>query len=142
MNLITIFQGTPYWVWGVFTYLLIIGIRATKPHTAYLARLGIVPAIFILWSIFSINSKYGLSLQTVGICCLFWLLSLVTVIMLYTIYKPALSIDKKSLIVTMQGSYLPLTLSLVFFSVKYILGATYAINPAMQLTPLCKVISP
>jgi hypothetical protein len=132
MTFLDLFQGTPYWVWMLFAYLLFIGIRATKKRTIFLFQASIMPIILSAWSIYSLQTNYGLSWQML-LWILFFSFSMTTAIMLYAIYQQPISIDKKSPpTITLPGSYVPLIISLVYFAVKYILGATYAINPLMR----------
>lgn len=58
-NLKFIFQaiiGTPFWVWGVFIYILFVGLKAVRTQIISLSRLFIVPVILV-----GINYKLFLS---------------------------------------------------------------------------------
>lgn len=133
-GLFDILKGTPLWVWAVFIYLLIMGFQASKKRTILIARLPISPCIFIVWSLSSMHSKYGLNSLSLSL----WLITCILGILLgfYVLQKETITINRENSSVQLSGSYIPLILAISFFAIKYIIGATYALQPAFKINPL------
>lgn len=133
-SLFDIIQGTPLWVWGAFIYLLIIGLLASKTRTVSLYRLVIMPIIFTLWSLSSIHTKYACS----SLSFAFWLTAFITGIIfaIHALHKKVIKVDHKHKLVTLSGDYTQLLLVMLFFIVKYSIGASYALNPSLKTTTL------
>lgn len=126
MTLIDILLGTPWWVYAIFTYLMIIGIKSLQDHKVLLYRLLIVPVIFVGWSIYSISVRYGLKPLFVSV----WLLTFVIGIVLgWLLLYRGIKVDKKTLTAHIPGSWFPLVCYVLFFSIKYFIGFTYALSP-------------
>src|ERR1700674_1462716 len=68
-----IIAGTPWWVWILFLFLLWIGIRALKTSVAPFWRLLILPAIFFVWGIVGIITRYPVTATSLGL----WLVAFV-----------------------------------------------------------------
>jgi hypothetical protein len=130
MSIIDIIIGTPIWVWIVLGYLLIAGIKATYPTTAPLWKLSIMPTVLLCWGFYSIY------LKCIACFPLFILWAcMITVGILFgqfLIRKTSFTFDKNTQLFQMPGSWVPLLLSCAFFIVKYVMGATYALVPAMK----------
>lgn len=126
MNILDILWGTPWWVYALFVYLLIVGIKSLRPDSASLPRLLIAPTVFIIWSLYSINVKYGLSPTTVGL----WALALsIGIFIGLSILSKGIKINRQNMLVHIPGSWYPLICFMIFFVLKYSLGVTYAIAP-------------
>lgn len=52
---------TPIWVWVLLAFLVTRGINAMKPGETSLSKLAIVPALFTVWGVWSINARYPAS---------------------------------------------------------------------------------
>lgn len=130
MNLFNILQGTPYWVWILFAYLLMVGISALKSRSMPWWRFAIIPLIFTVWSLFSIYNKC----TTCPLLFCIWLAALTigTIGGYYLMNKTKFTIDAPTKLIHIPGSFIPLLLSISFFSIKYIFGVAYAINPLLN----------
>lgn len=129
MNLIDIIFDTPWWVWVLFVYLLIVGIKATKTQVIPLWRVALMPSVFLLWSLYSL-------LYRCAACPLFiavWILGLIPGLAAGSIFSSRIDhwVDSQKL-VHLQGTIVPLALSMIFFLLKYALGVMYALNPALS----------
>ena len=122
-----IITGTPYWVWVLFAYLLLIGVRALKKRRAPLYRFGIMPAIFILWSLSSLFSK-PTSLTVIWAA----LVLMGSLTSYHLASRLRITADKTSGLIEIPGSIIPLVLSCSFFSIKYILGVSFALDPLLK----------
>jgi hypothetical protein len=54
-------RHTPWWVFVLFAYLMVNAVRISRPGIVSLARLAIVPAIFVAWGLLGLSERYGLS---------------------------------------------------------------------------------
>ncbi|WP_315903932.1 hypothetical protein [Serratia fonticola] len=60
---------TPVWVYVLFIFLLMRGIKARKPATVSLEKLAIVPAIFLLWDIYDLVAHHQLTVSSLLMWC-------------------------------------------------------------------------
>ncbi|MGE0207173.1 MAG: DUF6622 family protein [Candidatus Babeliales bacterium] len=129
MNILSILQGTPYWVWNILAYLIISGAKATKPVVFPLWRFGIMPLVFVVWSLTSLHTRCGscLSLYAFWVAALFFGIGVGYCLL----QRTSITFDAQGSI-HLPGSFVPLLLSLLFFAGKYSLGVTYALNPALK----------
>ena len=126
-SLLKILLGTPYWVWVLFIYLIFVGVHALNNRTVSLFRLGIMPIVFIAWSLSSLYSKTALPLTVwILFCCMGIFVGY------YMMSRLNISIDKNTKLINLPGSFISLILSCVFFLIKYCLGVSYALDPDLQ----------
>lgn len=119
-TLIEAVKGTPWWVYPIFVYLLIVGIQALKPQIVSIGKLFILPIVLIAWSIFSLITGFE-----GWVDLFFWALAIVAGFFigcsLAGPYKK-LRADRKKLLAYVPGSRLVLILLMVIFAVKYFFG--------------------
>lgn len=122
-----ILQGTPWWVYGVFALLVVLGAQALKPRVVTLRKLLITPAIFIAWGIASLTAKASLSPLLVAD----WLAAGLAggALALATSRVLALQVDRASGLLQLPGSVLPLARNLLIFAAKYALAVAVAVDP-------------
>ncbi|KHN50992.1 DUF6622 family protein [Pectobacterium fontis] len=65
-NLLIILRHTPYWVWGVLGYLIYAGVKASQPRQQSLARMLVVPMVFMVWGVSAIFHTLQLPLAAAG----------------------------------------------------------------------------
>ncbi|MFJ5493622.1 DUF6622 family protein [Pectobacterium carotovorum] len=65
-NLLIILRHTPYWVWIVLGYLIYVGVKASRPRQQSLARMLVVPMVFMVWGISAIFHTLRLPLAAAG----------------------------------------------------------------------------
>ena len=130
---LSILASTPIWVYFIFVYLIIKGISASKSQIIPLQRMLIVPIVFLVWSLYSLNGKYGLSGTVLGLL----VLSLgVGALIGWSFCSKGIKIESKKLLIEIPGSWYPMILYMLFFILKYILGFTYAVRPELRINPL------
>jgi hypothetical protein len=118
---------TPVYVWPLLALLLWGGLKARKTSLAPWKALLIMPAVMLLWSFYSIMTHYShfsLYLWALSIAIGIWLGSL-------TVRRLSLKFDKQQNLIEIGGSWWPLILSIWIFSLRYFLGATYALHPEL-----------
>lgn len=121
--------GTPWWVWFIFIYVLIIGVKALRPRIVSIYRLTLMPLLFVFLSIHTlfivpldfIRVTYFLLTSLIGVGIGFWQIS-----------RLYLQIDKKQKYIAVPGSITTLLLVLVIFASKYYFGYTIDTNPLMM----------
>ena len=134
-TLINALQGTPWWVYVVFAYLVMIGIKAMKPQMVSVNKMFIIPLIFIALSI------YGLIVGFRGWPDLFfWAIALVAGFFVGGRLAPEkFRADRKKLLAYIPGSPVILILILAIFAVKYFFGyysATHEVGDAMHVAQI------
>ncbi|QQR54086.1 hypothetical protein IPH25_04535 [bacterium] len=116
---------TPSWVWVVFVYIIVMGIKASKTRSIYLPRIFLTQCIMFGLKYKSYFSSDALTLIPVVI--------VTTVISFFTIDTTQLKRDTKTTSIIIPGSYQTLVIMLSFFTVKYIFGFLYVTNPTIAL---------
>lgn len=127
-------SGTPWWVFALFVYLVIIGYRATRTQKISLERLAIIPLFFTAWSLYGVFSIYQETLFKVVL----WMLSFAFggIIGWLLVRKTHITVDKAKRLLRIPGSWATLALVVVIFSVKYFFGYTFAVQPELTQHPL------
>ncbi|MBP9765210.1 hypothetical protein KBD08_02645 [Candidatus Babeliales bacterium] len=122
MFIIDIVSNTPIYVWFLFAYLLIIGLKATKTRTIWVPQLFTIPIIltFIRFhKLWLLGPIYTLIPWIIGIH--FGVTAGVTNKTMEFI------IEKNS--VRLKGSYATLIILLTLFSIKYIINVMHDLYP-------------
>ena len=120
---------TPIWVWALLAFLVTRGIMAMKPGETSLAKLAIVPALFSMWGLWSINHRYpgswaAWSLWLAGIAagaCIGWVM----------LRRVQLRMDASTGKLWRPADFSLLPLLLVTFVVKYGFESALAMSPAL-----------
>lgn len=130
MTILAIITGAPIWVWVIFVYLLIVGIKLTRPSVVPFFVVSIAPFIVLGWSFSSVYQKFLAHWPLLILwSCVF---AVGTIIGQYLMNKTGFSFDPQTKLFHIPGSWMPFFIFLAFFSVKYTLGATYTLMPEMQ----------
>ena len=119
MNAIT---GAPIWVWGIFGYLMLVGIKAMRKRTIYIPKLFIIPLIFITLNYKTMisNGEFAAIVSTIltGILAGFLL-----------VRKTPIIILKGRKTVELPGNYTTLAMLMLLFFIKYTFGYLRAAQP-------------
>lgn len=126
-TVIQILKGTPIWVYIFFVYLLFVGFLATKTGVVHIAKLALLPVIFLFLSIETLVTHFainGLSVST-------WLIALAvgSLIGYLLVCRHNLRVDRKYLLLEMPGSWLTMILILIIFFGKYYAGYQMSVDP-------------
>jgi len=127
LSVMHIIKGTPYWVWLVLVYLLVIGMESLKKRKVYLWRLAILPIVFIAWSLYSLKGRMIFALV---LCSCAWFIGIL--FGRRFVKNLGIKIDPRTREIVIPGSVVPLLISLGFFMIKYGFGVSYALNPALK----------
>jgi len=122
---IQIFKGPPLWVWALLIYLLYVGFKALKPRVMSLKKIGILPTVFLYFSIQRLATNINFFNSLVWICS-----TIIGVLLSLILFKNIkISADKKNNLLKLPGSYSTLILILVSFSIKFYFGFQIGKDP-------------
>ena len=130
-KIINILSGTPWWVYIVFCYVLYVGFKASKPRTVHLYQIFILPSVFGIWSLMNFIRIWNGSLIQLA-----WWIGMLTLglILGYPLHKGQdITIDKKTKLVKLPGTWATLILVLSIFVVKYYFGYSCATAASTHL---------
>lgn len=116
---------TPVWVFFLFFVLLILGYIQSKDRKIGRYRIVILPMVMICLSFYGIVSAFGIG-QPVSLMS--WVMGLVCAGLL-SLWFPSPSgvyYSPKELSFSLPGSWLPLSLMLAIFFIKYAVGVILA----------------
>lgn len=130
-GILSFLQGTPWWVFLIFAYLIIMGLRATKKNVIPIRRIFIVPIILIGMKCYSFLSilRHGSVFVLVSMFLQYSLLlgfggfigwSFAQKIQIYSL--------KESNSIVVPGSLHMFILLMLLFSLKYYVGYMIALG--------------
>jgi hypothetical protein len=125
-----ILSHTPIWVWAMLAYVATTTLRATRERTASLARLLVVPALFVVWGLSGLLTRHSLSL---GLGVDWAVATAIGAALAFCVGKPVLlAVDRERRRVTLAGSWAPFIRVIALFTAKYALGVTMAVRPDLR----------
>lgn len=132
--MVKVLAHIPLYVWPLLTLLLASGLRALKKNTVPLAVLLVLPAGFLIWSLFTFFGRFGEHIPSVVL----WVVCLISGISLGYLHVLNLHLEfiKERKMVVMPGSALPLALSLSIFSAKFSIGVVSGMFPHLSTSLL------
>lgn len=121
--------NTPWWVYLILIYLIIVGIKASKTRIVSLKKLFIIPLVFLIMSIETLISSFKIDLLNFSI----WSLGiLIGAIFGYIqTYRYKLKIDKENGLLEIPGTWSTLVIISVIFIAKYYISYELAVDPAI-----------
>ena len=130
MHVSAIVTGTPVWVWLLLGYVLLRGLRALSPRETDPGRMLLLPAIFLVWGLDGIFTRYAdwsvalaaFVIALLGGGALGWAVA--------RRREPARR-DPATGRIWRPGTAVTLVLVLVGFVGKYALGVSLALHPAL-----------
>lgn len=119
--------NTPWWVFVLFTYLVIVGYLASRPRIVPIKKLVILPTLFIALSCFNIYKVFTLTNEHIVI----WLGMLVIGFGLGWLQFKKLNIKaiKEQAAIMIPGTWTLLLIIVLIFSLRYYYGYQLALNP-------------
>ena len=124
--LINFLTNTPFYVYWIFFSLLFVGISQLKTRSVGLRRALIVPIVLILLSIYGLTSDFGITFFSTSI----WIAGMISAVILNTMIKKKKEIIyfKETKTFMIAGSFIPLSMMMLLFWVKYTVGAVTALE--------------
>jgi hypothetical protein len=128
-----ILRYTPTWVWGLLTGLLALGLWQTRSRSVARARLLTLPLTLLGLGLWSTSSSFAALPLAAGV----WLASLaVSCFAARRLPVPAGACwDAASERLHLPGSWLPLALILVIFTLRYAASVALVLHPAWRGDP-------
>lgn len=131
--ILDILSHTPVWVWGILAALLALGFSQTRQRRVAPWRLLMLPTALLGLGLWSMTPGF----RVLPLAALVWLAALCTGLALLvnrpapagTVWLPA---EQRLLV---PGSWMPMLLILVVFSLRYAANVGMAINPAWRREP-------
>ena len=119
--------NTPWWVYLLFAYLVLIGIKCSKTNITPMGKLFAIPVIFTVLSIDTLVSQVGVSTYSVSV----WAIAILVGCGLgwYQIYRLAIEADKKNKLIKVPGTWSTLIIIMIIFFSKYYFGYETAAHP-------------
>lgn len=125
----TILSNTPTWVFVLLAYLLWIGVKRLRPGVRELTKIGITPAIFIVWGLIGLFQRPGDFSTVFG----HWAIGAVVGCALGLAVPIPMQADRVHRLVLLPGSVLPLLRILIIFGAHYVLRVAAALHPDSSL---------
>lgn len=126
--MIKIIYNTPVYVWPLLALLIWGGWKSRKTYIIAWKDLLIMPLVMFFWAISSMLQRYD------AFPIYFWMSSMLIGIWLgaITVRRLHLQFDKRKKLIQIEGSWMPMILSLSIFSLRYVLGIAYAMRPDLS----------
>ena len=124
-----IIQGTPLAVWALLAGLVALGFSQTRERVVGSRRAALLPGAFLLLSLAGVVNAFGSQAMALAA----WAIGAGTAATFGGRLLPRLQAtwDAASDTLRVAGSWLPLTLILSLFAVKYAAGASLAMHPRL-----------
>jgi hypothetical protein len=123
-----ILQNTPYWVWGVFVLLLVLGLSQTRKRSVSRILVFVLPVVMVPLSFYAVSAAFGIK----PLPLIAWAVGIAAALALNSFVLRAPSgVRYQQGQFEIPGSWIPLILMMVIFLARFALGFTQATNPAL-----------
>lgn len=128
--IVDILQHTPVWVFGIFVALVALGARRVRATRIGVRQLLILPLAMTGYSLFGLAHAFGVGLVPV----VAWGLAFAVVVAIAALLptNPAVQYSSATRTIHIPGSWVPLTLMMTIFFLRYAVAVTLAIHPALH----------
>lgn len=119
-------RKTPVYAWVILVVLIKRGLSASKDNVLSFTRMLIFPAVFLVWGLEGLVTHFafpGGSLLTYGV------MAFVGTFGGYGLYGRFRHCYQKDGVIYRSGTYMPLVVMMLNFTVKYALNIAMSINP-------------
>lgn len=123
-TIVEMVKGTPWYVFGIFAYLMFIGIKSTKSYTVSIFTMSIMPFTLLVWlgkSVLNYPSPLKVFYFFIGAFYIGIILGN------FYLYQKAI-VNRKAKTATFEGTWILLPLFMSIFVIKYAFGYMYAIQ--------------
>jgi hypothetical protein len=128
--ILQILKGTPIWVYCLFAALMILGFSQSKTKALPLWRLALLPVILFFLGLSDLWRSFNAHPAAFGL----WLLGIVIAFALTAkLFRPAAAeYNPSTQRYTVLGSWQPMVIILAIFALKYGVGVSLAMQPALK----------
>lgn len=137
-TIINVLFHTPTYVYFIFVYLVIVGIRTARDRVVSLYKSMVVVAVFLY---LSINGIAKLQLDYGYYLALFMILAASAYLGWLQAAKRKILIDREKMLLSLPGSWATLVLVFVIFSSKYYIGYKSSLDPSFLLSSPAKLLA-
>lgn len=123
-----VMANTPVWVWPLLAFLIVRGLMASVDKVVPLRSIFILPLVMVGLSLQDVLSKFPSALPL----ALWMLCAALAARLSWSLFDSARVEAKGAGRIRIAGSWMPLTLMMSIFCVKYAVGATLSLNPGLQ----------
>lgn len=127
--LVQILKNTPLWVWGLLAVLIALGATQAVARRVTARRAAVLPAVLVVLSLAGVSTTF----PAAGVPVAAWVAGLALALAAGASLVPVRGArwDAASGHFDVPGSLLPLALILSLFVIKYGVGVTLAMQPAL-----------
>ena len=128
--ILEILKHTPLWVFGLFAFLVYLGVMQSRTRTFSPARLAILPAAMLAFSLYGVLSAFGADVPALGA----WLAGLaasVWAIVALGLPRSA-TWSEETRTFSVPGSWLPLGIMMAIFFTRYAINVGIALDPSLK----------
>lgn len=120
---------TPWWVYLLLSYLIAVGIKASKARTIPFWKIFVLPTIFLSMSIQTLMTIENIEYLSLGS----WVVAVLVGSLFgwWQVKRLDIKIDKKHSLIQIPGSWDTLLVILIIFIAKYYFGYEKATNPVV-----------
>jgi hypothetical protein len=132
--LLEILSRTPPWVFVLFIVLLALGALQTRTRELGMARVAFMPAVFLPLSLWGVWSAFGPDALAFGA----WLAGVGGAVALnrYARMPRQVTYSARTQMFRVAGSWIPLTMMMAVFFIRYATTASLAMHPGLKGAPL------
>lgn len=125
-----ILTNTPLWVWGLLAALVALGLSQTRARSATLARVTLMPLGLVAFSVMGLVGDLGAKPAVLGT----WLAAAAVsaLLVMRTALPMGTHFDAAQRRFQLPGSWVPLALILAIFFIKYAVGVSLGLSPALR----------
>ena len=128
--ILDILKHTPLWVYGLFVFLVYLGVLQSRTRSFTPVRLGILPAAMLAFSLYGVLSVFGASVPAlvawvVGLAACVW-----GIVALGFPRNATWSEETRTF--TVPGSWLPLVIIMAIFFTRYTVNVSLALEPSLK----------
>lgn len=128
--IVDILQHTPLWVFGVFVALVALGARRIRATTIGVRQLLILPLAMAGYSLFGLTHAVGTDLVPLAAWGAMYAAALAVAALRPT--DPAVQYSPTTRSIHIPGSWVPLTLMMTIFFLRYAVAVALAIHPTLH----------
>jgi hypothetical protein len=120
---------TPWWVYLLLVYLIIVGLKASKSRIIPFWKIFVLPTIFLSISIQNLTTIENIEYLSISS----WIVAMLVGSLFgwWQVKRLDIKIDKKSSLIQIPGSWDTLLVILIIFVAKYYFGYEKATNPVL-----------
>jgi len=128
--ILEILKHTPLWVYGLFAFLVYLGVMQSRTRTFSPARLAILPAAMLAFSLYGVLSVFGASAPALVAWAVGLAACVAAIVALGVPRGATWSEETRTFIV--PGSWLPLGIMMAIFFTRYAINVGIALDPSVK----------